>query len=384
MKTVAIFGSTGTVGRNTLQVVSRFADKFKVIALTAGGNAELFAEQINGFCPQLAAINDESKVTALSSQIKTGTKLFGGEQGMDAAAECGADITVMAVAGSRALAPTLKSLEKSRRLALANKECLVMAGDIIMRKARENNTEIIPVDSEHNAIFQCLKDETPDRLDKIYLTGSGGPLKDKTLPEIESVPPHIALRHPHWKMGKKITIDSATLMNKGLEIIEAGYLFDFPVEKIEVLIHPEAVIHSLVQFIDGTILAHLAHPDMRVPIQYALTYPERFPAEVERLDFLRLNHLSFQAPDLVRFPCLGLAMAAAREKGLAGCVLNACDEECVLAYLDGKIRLTDIARIIENVLAKLRNKESPGLKEILDADCWAREETKSIIDGHTL
>lgn len=379
MKTVAIFGSTGTVGRKALQVVSRFADKFKVVALTAGGNADLFAEQINYFCPQQAAINDESKAVALRSKINSATRLLAGGEGIEAAAECGADITVMAVAGSAALSPILKSLEKSKRLALANKECLVMAGDLLMRKARENGTEIIPVDSEHNAVFQCLKDEKYDKLDKIYLTGSGGPLKDKTLPEIEFVEPHTALRHPRWKMGKKITIDSATLMNKGFEIIEAGYLFAFPVENIEVLIHPEAVIHSLVQFVDGTILALLAEPDMRIPIQYALTYPERFYAPVNRLNFAHLNHLSFQPPDLLNFPCLGLAITVAKEKGLAGCVLNACDEECVQAYLDGKIKLTDIARIVENILAKLRNKKSPSLQEILDTDCWAREESRSRI-----
>ena len=376
MKSVAIFGSTGSIGKNTLEVISQLGDNFKVVALATGRNAPLLAEQVNRFRPQLAAIMDESKFASLKKGINARTKLLAGREGIDAVADCGADIVVMAVSGSAALLPTLRSLEKSRRLALANKESLVMAGDIIMRKSKEYGVEIIPIDSEHSAIFQCLKDEGNSSLEKIYLTGSGGPLKDVAKEALESVEPDFALRHPRWNMGKKISIDSATLMNKGFEVIEANYLFNLAPERIEVLIHPQAIVHSLVQFVDGSMLAQLGIADMRIPIQYALTYPHRMPARLARLDFSRIERLFFQTPDLTKFPCLELGMRVARQKGLAGAALCACDEECVAAFLEGKIKLTAIARIIEGVLAKLKNKIDPTLGEILQIDKWAREEVK--------
>ncbi|MBL7092016.1 MAG: 1-deoxy-D-xylulose-5-phosphate reductoisomerase [Candidatus Omnitrophica bacterium] len=376
MKTIAIFGSTGSIGKNTLEVISQLGDNFKVVALAAGRNAPLLAEQVNRFRPQLAAIMDESKFPSLKKAVNARTKLLAGREGIDAAADCGADIVVMAVGGSAALLPTLRSLEKSRRLALANKESLVMAGDIIMRKSKEYGVEVIPIDSEHSAIFQCLKDEGNSSLEKIYLTGSGGPLKDVAKEALEFVEPEFALRHPRWNMGKKISIDSATLMNKGFEVIEANYLFNLAPERIEVLIHPQAIVHSLVQFVDGSILAQLGIADMRIPIQYALTYPHRMPAALARLDFSKIEKLFFQRPDLTKFPCLELGMQVARQKGLAGAVLCACDEECVAAFLEGKIKLTAIARIIEDVLAKLKNKIDPALEEILQIDKWAREQVK--------
>lgn len=376
MKTVAILGSTGSIGKNTLKVISQLKDKFKVVALAAGANTRLFARQINKFHPRIGAIMDETKFASLKKDVKTRTRLLAGEEGIEQVAGLNADIVVMAIGGSAALLPTLKALEKSKRLALANKECLVMAGDIIMRESKARGVEIIPVDSEHSAIFQCLKDEEKKALEKIYLTGSGGPLKDIAKERLKHVLPDFAMRHPRWRMGKKISIDSATLINKGLEIIEAGYLFGLSPEKVEVLIHPEALIHSLVEFCDGTILAQLAAADMRMPIQYALTYPKRMPVRFARVDLAREKRLSFHSPDLSKFPCLKLAMQVARQKGLAGAVLCACDEECVLAYLSGKIRITDFAPVIENVLAKLKNKPKPSLKDILKADKWAREEVK--------
>lgn len=376
MKTVAILGSTGSIGRNTLEVISRLGDEFKVIALATGGNALLLAEQINKFYPVLAAIMDESKFTSLKEEVRVNTELLAGQEGINQVADSGADIVLMAIGGSAALLPTLKSLGKSKRLALANKESLVMAGDIIIQNARKCKVEIIPIDSEHSAIFQCLKDEESISLEKIYLTGSGGPLKDVAKEELESVEPDFALCHPKWRMGKKISIDSATLMNKGLEVIEATYLFGLPAEKIKVLIHPEALVHSLVQFVDGTILAQLGVTDMRIPIQYALTYPKRMPTRLSRIDFSKVRNFSFYLPDLNRFPCLNLAIQVARQKGLAGAVLCASDEECVAAFLEGKIKITDIARIIEDILAKLKNKVSPQLDEILQADRWAREQVK--------
>ena len=379
MKTVAILGSTGSIGRNTLRVISQLKDRFKLLALAAGENAGLLAEQINRFHPRLAAIMDQGKFSSLEKRVGVRTKLFAGQQGIDRIAGSGADIVVMAIGGSGALLPTLKSLEKSKRIALANKECLVMAGNIIMRRAKRRGVEIIPIDSEHSAIFQCLKDEGGRSLEKIYLTGSGGPLKDIAKEALEFVEPDFALRHPKWRMGKKISIDSATMINKGFEVIEATYLFGLPSDKIEVLIHPEAMVHSLVQFVDGSILAQLAVTDMRIPIQYALTYPKRLPARVSRLNFSRLKRLSFHSPDLAKFPCLDLAMQVAGQKGLAGCVLNACDEECVWAYIAGKIKITGIARIIESVLSKLKNRLNPALEEILQTDKWAREEVRKYL-----
>lgn len=377
MKTVAILGSCGSIGKNVLKVIAQLGGKFKVVALATGANADLFSAQVNKFRPRVAAIMDETKFSSLKKGLRVRTKLLAGLEGIEQVAECGADIVVMAISGSAALLPTLKCLQKSKRLALANKECLVMAGDIIMRQARRRAVEIVPIDSEHSAIFQCLQEQgNKSVIEKIYLTGSGGPLKDIAKEKIEFVEPGFALRHPRWKMGKKISIDSATLMNKGFEVIEAHYLFNLAPERIKVLIHPEAVVHSLVQFVDGSILAQLGKADMRIPIQYALTYPQRFPLRLSRFDFSQVKNLTFDLPDLTKFPCLKLGLEVAREKGLAGAVLCAADEECVLAYLQGKIRINDIARIIENVLAKLKNKAHPTLKEILKIDKWAREQVK--------
>ncbi|MCQ9208435.1 MAG: 1-deoxy-D-xylulose-5-phosphate reductoisomerase [Omnitrophica bacterium] len=376
MKTVAILGSTGSIGKNALKVIAQLEDRFKVVALSAGSSAHLLARQVNRFRPRLAAIMDETKFSTLKNKVDIRTKLCCGPEAIEEVASCGADIVVMAIGGSAALLPVLRSLEKSKRLALANKECLVMAGDIIMRRAKKRGVEIIPVDSEHSAIFQCLKDEERSSLDKIYLTGSGGPLKDTPKEELGFVQPDFALRHPLWKMGKKISIDSATLMNKGLEVIEAKYLFGLDPKKIKVLIHPEAVVHSLVEFCDGTILAQLGKTDMRLPIQYALSYPQRFVSNSSKLDFSQVSQLSFSLPDLSKFPCLRLAQEAAEEKGLAETTLNACDEECVWAYLEGKIKINDIARIISRVLAKLKNNTNPTLPEILQADKWARDEVR--------
>jgi 1-deoxy-D-xylulose-5-phosphate reductoisomerase len=374
MKTIAILGSTGSIGRNALKVISCFPDRFKVVALAAGANIKLLTEQINEFHPALAACRDRGEY---SGGVNGRTKLLFGQEAIEQVAGCGADIVVMAIGGSAALLPVLKCLEKSKRLALANKECLVMAGDIVMQRAKARGVEIIPIDSEHSAIFQCLKEEARGSLERIYLTGSGGPLWNTAKGDLEFVKPDFALQHPRWQMGKKISIDSATLINKGFEVIEANYLFGLAPDKIKVLIHPQAVVHSLVQFIDGSILAQLAAADMRIPIQYALTYPERMPAQFSRLDFSGMEQLSFHLPDSARFPCLDLAIAVAQQKGLAGAALNACNEECVSAFLSGRIRITDFARIIENVLSKLKNKPQPSLKEILDIDRWAREEISS-------
>ncbi len=376
MKTVAILGSTGSIGKNTLKVISRLKGKFQVIALAAGANTRLFAQQINQFRPRLAAIAEEAKFPALKKVVASAVKLSSGQDAVRQAAGCGADIVVMAISGNAAVLPTLEAVKHSKRVALANKECLVVAGDEIIKQAKNHKTEIIPVDSEHSAIFQCLKDEARGALNKIYLTGSGGPLRNLANEELEFVQPSFALKHPRWRMGKKISIDSATMMNKGFEVIEAQHLFNVEAKNITVIIHPEAVIHSLVEFIDGTILAQLGKTDMRVPIQYALTYPDRIEARLSRIDFSKTKKLTFHLPDKRKFPCLRLAFEAAQQKGLAGAVLSAADEECVWAYLNGKIKFTDIARIIEAVLRKLKNKSDPAINELLQADKWAREEVK--------
>ncbi|MFC1698645.1 1-deoxy-D-xylulose-5-phosphate reductoisomerase [Candidatus Omnitrophota bacterium] len=380
IKTVAILGSTGSIGQNALKVISRLKDKFKVVALATGANDSVFARQIKQFKPRIAAIMDQDKFSTLKKQISAPTKLHCGPEGIEQVAAYGADITIMAIGASAALLPTLQALKHTKRLALANKESLVMAGDILMRQAKRNGVEIIPIDSEHSAIFQCLKDEPKQSLEKIYLTGSGGPFKDHTREDLKTVGPALALNHPHWKMGKKITIDSATLMNKGLEVIEAHHLFNLPAERIEVLIHPEAIVHSLVQFIDGSVIAQLGVADMRIPIQYSLTYPQRLSAKIARLDFSQAAKLSFRAPDLAKFPCLQLALQALKSNGLAPAVLNASDEQCVWAYLAGKIRITDIPRIIERVLSRLKNKPRPSLTEIIQTDQWAREQTLSYLN----
>ncbi|MFH1045823.1 MAG: 1-deoxy-D-xylulose-5-phosphate reductoisomerase [Candidatus Omnitrophota bacterium] len=379
MKTVAILGSTGSIGQNTLKVIAQLKGSFRVVALAAGSNASLFTRQINQFSPQIAAIMDSAAYAGIKRSLRVRTKLLAGKEAIEQVASLPVDILVMAISGSAALLPTLKALTAAKRVALANKECLVMAGDIIMAVARKYGAEIIPVDSEHSAIFQCLKNEPARALETIYLTGSGGPLKDVAKEDLEFITPDVALAHPRWKMGKKISVDSATLMNKGFEVIEAQYLFNLTSDRIKVVIHPEAIVHSMVQFKDGNILAQLGVTDMRIPIQYALTYPQRNPSSLTMLDFTKVKSLSFEEPNRAKFPCLGLALAAAKEKGLAQTVLCAADEECVWAFLEGGIKFNAIARIIAAVLSKLKNKRSPTLPEILQAEAWAREQVKQRI-----
>lgn len=377
MKTVAILGSTGSIGKNALKVILEKKSEFKVVALASGSNIGLLAKQIKEFSPKLVAIRDEHKYSSLKRSLNNRTtKLYCGLEGIERVAECGADIVIMAISGTAALLPTFKALGKSKRIALANKECLVMAGDILINEAKRHNTEIIPIDSEHSAIFQCLNAEDRSALKTIYLTGSGGPLKDIAKEKLEFITPEFALKHPRWKMGKKITIDSATLMNKGFEVIEAKYLFNVEADMVKVVIHPEALVHSLVQFVDGTIIAQLAVADMRVPIQYALTYPQRSKGDFPMLNFEDLRSLHFQKPDFGKFPCLRLAYDVLKRGGLAQSVLCSADEECVWAYLEKKISIKEIPEIIEKVLSKLRNKANPGMNEILETDTWAREQVK--------
>jgi len=341
MKTLTILGSTGSIGRQTLEVAKHLG--LKVVALTAHNNIELLEKQKDEFKPDAVAIGSEPDGEAKIADI---------------AKNSGADIIVTAIAGMAGLSPTLAAAETGKRIALANKEPLVCAGEQVMQTAKKHGTEIIPVDSEHSAIFQCLKDKaevSSSEVSKLILTASGGPFRGKSRNELENITPEQALAHPNWNMGKKISIDSATLMNKGLELIEAMHLFSTPPEKIEVVIHPESIIHSMVEYADGSTLAQLSIPDMRMPIQYALTYPARKPSLTAPLNLAKLGKLTFEQPDLDTFPCLRLAYEAAKLGQSACKALNEANEEAVELFLSGKIKFLDIPKMIENAIYERKN-----------------------------
>lgn len=379
MKKVAILGSTGSIGENTLDVISRFPEEFSVSGLSAFNNIDLLERQAKRFKPGVVAINKE-KVSNLNSRLNSGIKITNLEQGIKSIVSSKeTDIVMMAISGSAALLPLWEAVKAGKTIALANKEAIVMAGSIIMKKARETGAKIIPVDSEQSAIFQCLNGRDTKALKKVYLTASGGPLKTLAKDKFSKLKVKDVLKHPRWKMGKKITVDCATLMNKGLEVIEAMWLFDLKPEAIEVLIHKEAIVHSMVEFVDGSILAQLGATDMRLPIQYALSYPERFLSNVAEIDFVKLKQLTFEKPNFKKFPCLSLAYKAAREAESLPCVLNAANEICVSAFLEEKINFTKIPLIIEKVLLSHKKITEPCLEDIICADKWARQETQNLI-----
>ena len=373
---IAILGSTGSIGVNSLDVARRNPDKFKVIALSTNSNIKLLEQQIKEFKPAYVCVKEKSAAAVLAPKIKkSSTKLFVGNQGIEIILEDKRiERIVLAISGSEALVPLLIALKNHKDVALANKEALVAAGPLIMGLAIENKTKIIPVDSEQSAIWQCLEGQDRNKLKKIYLTASGGPFLNSGKRRLDNISVEKVLKHPRWKMGKKITVDSATLMNKGLELLEAMFLFNLEAEKIKVLIHPEAIIHSMVEFIDGVILAQLSATDMRIPIQYALTYPERLSNEFPRVDFLKLQRLNFNKPDFSKFPCLGLAYRAARQLGTMPAVLNAANEICVEEFLKERINFGSIPRIVEKVMDHNRNNKTPDLEDIYQADSWARRE----------
>lgn len=380
-KTVTILGSTGSVGVNALRVIRERPELFKVVGLAAGSNLGLLKKQVDEFLPKAAYLNQADSCKELSLKTPQRVRVFSEKEGLRGFSKfADADILLAATSGTTALFSVLDALEKGRRVALANKEILVMAGGLVMSKLKKHPAaELIPVDSEHNAIFQCLEGHPRKNVEKIILTGSGGPLRETPLHAFNGVSKAEVINHPKWKMGQKISVDSATMMNKGLEIIEASWLFNMPIERIEVLIHPEAVIHSMVEFKDGALLAQMGVTDMRLPIQHALSYPARFHSpSMERLDFGALSQLTFQLPDPRKFPCLELAWAAARESGSAPCVLSAADEVAVGAYLADKIKFLDIPRTIEKVLSRHRAIARPNLSEILASYDWAVEEAKKL------
>lgn len=378
---LAILGSTGSIGVNALDVVSRMPEgMFSVTALSADSNIRLLSLQAGKFRPKAVSVGSEELARAIRKTLPAGIEVLVNRSGLKEIVSRGdVDLALFAISGSSCLEPLVEAIKRKKRVALANKESLVSGGELVMRLAAKNGVGIIPIDSEHSAIFQCL-DGRGASIRKIYLTGSGGPLLDVPKKRFGSLSQRAVLSHPKWRMGKKITVDSATMMNKGLEIIEAKWLFDVPESSIEVLVHPEAIIHSMVEFADGSVLAQLGLPDMRLPIQYALTYPERVAGAVKRLDFSEVKSLSFREPDTVKFPCLALAREALKKGGTYPAVLNAADEEAVRRYLAGDIPFTAIPKAIEKVLRRHRGAAKSGmsLKEILDAEKWAKEEARSI------
>jgi len=381
VKRVVILGSTGTIGIKTLEVISRFPGRFRVVGLSAYKNSSLFLKQLKTFTPAVAAAG-KKKIAFLKKNLPgRRTKIIDAETGLASLAAMKlADIVVIGISGGAALAPFLAAVESGKTVAPANKEALVMAGDILMAEARRHKARVIPVDSEQSAIFQCLEGQRRRDVHKIHLTASGGALGDVPRSRFDRLRIEDVLNHPRWKMGKKITVDSATLMNKGFEVIEAQKLFGLDVNDIEVVVHPEAIIHSMVSFRDGSVLAQMGVTDMRLPIQYALTYPDRWDSSLRPIDFVKLRQLTFRKPDGNKFPCLPLAVEAAWKGKTYPCVLASADEEAVRAYLDRKISFTDIYRIVAKVLRRHR----PGtgradLNDILAADRWAREEVKRIL-----
>lgn len=380
MKRIAILGSTGSIGANALDVIGSLGNGFRVVALSANTNTGLLYNQIKNFHPESVCVKDIAAGRDLKSRIDSRVKFFTGDGGiMEMLGKVKADEVVLAISGAQGLAPLLEVIESGIDVALANKESMVMAGPLIMEKARAKKVKIIPVDSELSAIWQCLENQDKDRLKNIYLTASGGPFRKNDLRDFKNVSVKQVLRHPRWKMGRKITVDSATLMNKGLEVLETMFLFGIDLDKIKILIHPEAIIHSMVEFIDGVVLAQLSVTDMRIPIQYALSYPRRMPSRLSGLDFLKLKELNFEKPDFKRFPCLRLAYRAAREKGTSPCVLNAANEVCVGEFLQERLGFTSIAKVVKRVMDKHDNKAHPALEDILEADAWARRKAQEAI-----
>ena len=376
---MAILGSTGSIGTQALEVIEAHSGRFRVVALAAGNNIDLLKEQVRRTRPQVVATKNAGDALRIRSEFGWVQAHYGEEGLLAAALHPEVEIVVVAVVGAVGIVPTLASLRAGKRVALANKESLVAAGPLVKEALRAGGGALLPVDSEHSAIFQCLKGEPRPALRRILLTASGGPFRTASRAEMERASVREALNHPTWKMGGKITIDSATLMNKGLEVIEAHWLFDVAYDDIHVVVHPQSVVHSMVEFADGSILAQLGAPDMRVPIQYALCYPERPEAPWKRLRWEEGLCLTFEPPDFDRFPCLRLAYEAGRAGGTAPAVLNAANEVAVAAFLAGRVRLPAIAACVEHVLSEHRSRPADRLENVLEADAWAREEAQRFL-----
>ncbi len=379
---IALLGSTGSIGQQTLDVVRCFPEHFRIVALAARNNVALLAEQVQEFQPSLVACFDDTPEVAEAARAAFPRVVFREQGLLDVATYADADIVVAATSGLVGLEPTLAAIRMGKAIALANKETLVMAGHLVMREAQQAGVPILPVDSEHSAIWQCLRGEQISEVNRLLLTASGGPFRRASLEQIRSVTVEQALAHPTWRMGPKITIDSATLMNKGLEVLEARWLFNIPYERIEVVVHPESIIHSMVEFRDGSLKMQASLPSMHLPILDALSYPDRLNTMgtglVRELRWPDVARLNFEALDMARFPCFHLALEAARRGGTYPCVLVGADEEAVALFLDGKIGLLGIAELIEAVLERHQSVDQPGIADILEACAWARRTAREL------
>lgn len=381
-KNIALLGSTGSIGVSTLEVVRNHPDRFRVISLAAGNNTTLLKEQIDEFAPVFVSVQTPQAASKLSRTAPKGLKIGVGTEGAcEAASYDGVDITVSAISGAAGLVPTFEAIKAGKDIALANKETLVLAGPLVMAEAARRSVRLLPVDSEHSAVFQSLSGHRRDDIKRLILTASGGPFLVDNGIDLDTVTPEQALRHPKWSMGRKISIDSATLMNKGLEVIEARWLFDIPPEKISVVIHPQSVVHSMVEYIDGSIVSQMSSPDMKGPIAYALAWPGRIESGTKPLSLSGLT-LEFMAPDLKRFPCLALSWEALSMGGTAPAVLNAADEVAVEMFLQGRIGFTGIYRLISEVLSRHSVTEASSLDAVMEADRWARAEAAALSGCH--
>ncbi len=372
-KRVVILGSTGSIGESALKVARDLPDRMEIVGLAAGRSAQALLAQAAEFKPKAVALYDTTELDSIRGQLPAGTACHGGPEGLiELATLAEADLVLVSIVGTAGLAPALAAIKAGKELAVASKEILVMAGEEVTREAAKHKIPILPVDSEHNAIFQCLVGESSRHVRRLILTASGGPFRKTPAADLARVTPEQALKHPTWNMGRKITIDSATLFNKGLEMIEARWLFGVPMEQVDVVVHPQSIVHSLVEFVDGSQLAQLSHSDMCFPIQYAVTYPDRLPNRLKPLNLAEMGSLSFEAPDPERFPALRLAREAGMAGGTLPAVLNAANEIAVPAFLEGKILFPTIWHTVEAVMKRHQNIEHPQLDQILKADAWAR------------
>jgi 1-deoxy-D-xylulose-5-phosphate reductoisomerase len=380
VKKITLLGSTGSIGTQTLDIVAQNPDKFQVVGLAAGNNVEMLAGQIRKFRPEIAAICSENKLSALKEALKDLNPqpiLLAGEAGIIEVARYGdSESVVTGIVGCAGLLPTIAAIKAGKNIALANKETLIAGGPVVLPLVAEHGVKLLPADSEHSAIFQCLQGIPKDSLRKIILTASGGAFRDLNVEDLANVTVADALKHPNWSMGRKITVDSATLMNKGLEVIEAHYLFGKDYDNIEIVIHPQSIIHSLIELQDTSVLAQLGWADMRLPLLYAMSYPERIYTDWERLDLVKAGNLTFREPDHHKYPCMNLAYAAGCAGGSMPAVLNAANEQAVAMFLDEKIKFLDIPRVIEMACDRHQsdNRSNPALEDILTADNWARQE----------
>lgn len=385
MKAISLLGSTGSIGTNALRVIASFPNAFRIVGLSGGKNVAVLADQVRAIRPELVSSCNEHTDSELQSNLRqrgysmSKTRFVHGVEGtIEVSCHTEVDVVLSAITGAAGLLPTYRALENGKSIALANKETLVMAGRLMMEKASEKGVEILPVDSEHNAIHQCLRGGRRSEVRRLILTASGGPFRETPKEKFPSVTREEALNHPTWRMGQKITIDSATLMNKGLEVIEASWLFGVSPDEVDITIHPQSIIHSMVEFVDGSVIAQLGLTDMRIPIQYALTYPDRWDCPLPSLDIHSLSRLEFFEPDREKFKCLDLAYRALRTGGTSTAVLNAANEVVVDAFLNDGIGFHEIPQIIESVLDAHQSKEASNLETILKADAWAREEAKRL------